>query len=106
VIRTQIQLTEDQTRELKRWAEQRRVSMAAVIREAIDEHLRRRSGPPWQEVVARAIAAAGSAHSGSGDVSRRHDEYFAESAEASGEAYDARGEAASPLSRADERDVP
>jgi hypothetical protein len=80
VVRTQIQLTEHQTREVKHWADERGVSMAAIIREAIDEHLHHRNRPPREEIIARAIAAAGSAHSGSGDVSVRHDEYFADSA--------------------------
>jgi hypothetical protein len=81
VIRTQIQLTEAQTQEIKLWAEKRGVSMAAIIREAVDEHLRRSNRPSRQEVVARAIDAAGSARSGTGDVSLRHDEYFAAATE-------------------------
>jgi hypothetical protein len=79
VIRTQIQLTESQAREVKRWADERGVSMAAVIREAIDAHLGTRSGPTWDEIVERAIAAVGCCASGTGDVADRHDEYFAES---------------------------
>ncbi len=79
MIRTQIQLTEHQAREIKRWAEDRGVSMAAIIREAVDRHLRDRSAPSWDEVIERAIAAVGSCASGSGDVADRHDEYFAES---------------------------
>jgi hypothetical protein len=79
VIRTQIQLTETQAREVKRMAAQRGVSMAAVIREAIDDHLRRRGGPSWDEIVERAIAAVGCGHSGLGDLAERHDDYFVES---------------------------
>lgn len=80
MIRTQIQLTARQADELKRWADERGVSMAAVVREAIDEHLSRRGGPSREDTVARAIAAAGCARSGSGDVSRRHDDYFVDAA--------------------------
>jgi post-segregation antitoxin (ccd killing protein) len=80
VIRTQIQLTESQAREVKRWADERGVSMAAVIREAIDAHLRDRNAPSWDEIVERAIAAVGCCASGLGDVADRHDEYFADSA--------------------------
>lgn len=79
MIRTQIQLTEDQAREVKRWAEERGVSMAAIIREAIDDGLRHRNAPSWDEIVERAIAAVGCCASGSGDVADRHDEFFAES---------------------------
>lgn len=79
MIRTQIQLTERQAREVKRWADERGVSMAAVIREAIDVHLRDSGRPSWDEIVERAIAAAGTAHSGLGDLAERHDHYFVES---------------------------
>ena len=79
MIRTQIQLTETQAREVKRMAEERGVSMAAVIREAIDDRLRHRNTPPWDELVERAIAAVGSCSSGRGDAADQHDEYFAES---------------------------
>ena len=81
MIRTQIQLTESQAREVKRMAEERGVSMAAVIREAIDDHLRRRGGPSWDEIVERAISAVGCGHSGLGDLAERHDDYFVESVE-------------------------
>jgi 16S rRNA U516 pseudouridylate synthase RsuA-like enzyme len=79
VIRTQIQLTETQAREVKRMAEERGVSMAAIIREAIDDRLRRRNAPSWDELVERAIAAIGCGHSGLGDLAERHDHYFADS---------------------------
>jgi len=80
VIRTQIQLTDNQARELKRWAQERGVSMAMVIREAVDEHLRRRGRPAWDDLVAQAIAAAGTERSGTGDVAERHDDYFVDAA--------------------------
>lgn len=79
MIRTQIQLTESQAREVKRWAEDRGVSMAAVIREAIDAHLRDSGRPSWDEIVERAIAAVGCCASGVGDLAERHDDYFVES---------------------------
>ena len=79
MIRTQIQLTESQAREVKRWADERGVSMAAIIREAVDAHLRDSGRPSWDEIVERAIAAAGTAHSGLGDLAERHDDYLAES---------------------------
>jgi len=80
VIRTQIQLTPQQVDELRRWADERGISMAAVIREAIDQHLGRRTRPSGEELRGRAIAAAGCARSGTGDVARRHDDYFADAA--------------------------
>lgn len=70
--RTQISLTSSQARELRRLARMRGMSMAALIREAVDraygldtsEHAR------WQ----RALASVGGFRSGRSDVSERHDE--------------------------------
>jgi len=78
VIRTQIQLTPQQVDELKRAAAERGVSMAAVIREAIDQYVHHRARPSVEELKERAISAAGCAHSVTGDVSQRHDDYFAD----------------------------
>ena len=79
MIRTQIQLTEAQAAKLKRLAAARDVSMAEVIREAVD-------GLPdrddRKERFARALAAVrrGGFHDieGKTDVGVRHDEYLAE----------------------------
>ena len=75
MIRTQIQLTDEQARVLHQRAAQRGTSMALLIREAIDaaiaqddEQARRR----------RALAVVGRARSGLHDVSVNHDEYLAE----------------------------
>ena len=72
MIRTQISLTEDQMRRLRREARNRHVSLAAVIREAVDrvvpdEDARRR------DRIEVLLAAAGSAASGTGSVARDHD---------------------------------
>jgi hypothetical protein len=78
MIRKQIQLTEEQAESLRRLASERGLSMAAVIREAldraigVDEVARRRE---------RAIAAIGGFRSGLHDVSERHDDYLAEAFE-------------------------
>ena len=81
MIRTQIQLTASQVAELKRLAAARGVSMAAVIREALDAYLAREAGPSWEERVERALAAVGRCSSGLGDLAERHDEYFVEAIE-------------------------
>ena len=79
MVRTQIQLTERQARELKRMAAREGVSMAEVIRNAVDAKLREGvSGLPWEERIRRAMAVMGKFHSGLNDVSRRHDQYLAE----------------------------
>jgi len=78
MVRTQIQLTEEQARELKRLARERDVSVAALIRESIDEVIRSRGTLSRNEQVSRALAAVGAFRSGKGDISDRHDEYLAE----------------------------
>jgi hypothetical protein len=77
MIRTQISLTEDQMRRLRREARRRHVSLAAVIRDAVDrvvpdEDIQR------HERIEMLLAAAGSAASGTGSVARDHDAEMAE----------------------------
>jgi len=77
MLRTQISLTQAQARRLRRAAADRGVSMATLIREAVeayvpDDELVR------EERVTRALAAAGRFDSGWTDVSERHDEHLAE----------------------------
>ncbi len=76
MIRTQVSLTEDQMRRLRREARRRHVSLAAVIRDAVDrvvpdENARR------QDRIDALLAAAGSAASGAGSVARDHDAVLA-----------------------------
>ncbi len=78
VIRTQIQLTEDQATRLRRIAAERGVSIAEVIREAVD---RLPDRDDRAERWARALAAARRGfrdREGATDVSVRHDDYLAE----------------------------
>jgi hypothetical protein len=80
MVRMQIQFTEDEVSALRREASQRRMSVSAVVREAVDERLAQGSSRPSREELARrALAAVGRFRSGSGDVAARHDEYFADS---------------------------
>ncbi|MGH2759461.1 MAG: CopG family transcriptional regulator [Actinomycetota bacterium] len=55
--RTQIYLTDEQIRELKRAAQRRRVSMATLIREAVDRFLKRRGGGDAEEALDRTLGA-------------------------------------------------
>jgi predicted DNA-binding protein len=77
VIRTQIQLTEEQMERLRRVSKARGVSIAAVIREAVDRSLevddRQRR---WE--LAMSVVGTGRDIEGATDVSERHDEYYAE----------------------------
>ena len=74
MIRTQIQLTEEQARELKRIAAERGISVAALIREAVERTVSVDSGPArWR----RALAVVGRFGSGKKDISGDHDRYLA-----------------------------
>lgn len=77
MIRTQIQLNETQAAKLKRIAAARGVSMAEVIREAVD---RLPDRDDRDERWTRALAAVGKGRDrdGATDVSIRHDDYLAE----------------------------
>lgn len=79
MIRTQISLTEGQMRRLKAAAGRRGVSMATLIREAVDEVLD--ADPDDRErLKRRALEAIGKGRDreGKSDVARRHDDYLTE----------------------------
>ena len=79
MVRTQIQLTERQARELKRMAAREGVSMAEVIRKAVDSKIREGvSEVPQEERIRRAMAVMGKFHSGIRDLAVNHDKYLAE----------------------------
>jgi Arc/MetJ-type ribon-helix-helix transcriptional regulator len=75
MVRTIIQLPEDQAAALERAARRRGVSKAALVREALALLLARESG---EAVVERALRAASSGASGVRDLAERHDDYLAE----------------------------
>jgi hypothetical protein len=77
--RTQISLEPEQAERLRRLAKDRGVSMAHLIREAIDRTYGTALAPPTRaELWERALSAIGCGHSGLGDVSERHDDYLDE----------------------------
>jgi 16S rRNA U516 pseudouridylate synthase RsuA-like enzyme len=78
MVRTQIQLTEEQSRQLRRMAAQRGVSLARLIRECIEYQLRNVIVRDESEQRHRAIMASGSFSSKEGDLSEKHDQYLAE----------------------------
>jgi predicted transcriptional regulator len=73
MIRTQIQLTDDQARQLKRLAAARGVSLARLIREAVDKVLDADSS---EERWAQAQRGMGQFRSGHSDISENHDEHL------------------------------
>lgn len=75
MIRTQVQLSEHQSRALKETAAARGVSIAEVIRQALDQHLGEQAGESRRQ---RAIRAIGGYRSGRHDVSVRHDDDLAD----------------------------
>jgi hypothetical protein len=77
MVRTQIQLTEDEARALRRLAAEDSVSMSALVREAVDRLLAARRGTPEAEVRRRAARAAGRFRSAHEDLSERHDDHAA-----------------------------
>lgn len=79
MIRTQIQLTEEQARSLKRLASEQQVSVAELIRQSVDHFVRASQGPSTEERKLRAIAAVGRYRSGCSDLSEEHDSYLEES---------------------------
>lgn len=75
MIRTQMQLRDDQVRALKRLAAESGVSMAELIRRAIDRELERDDeDAKWE----RALSVIGKFRSNAPDVAERHDDYLAE----------------------------
>ncbi|MBU1672408.1 MAG: ribbon-helix-helix protein, CopG family [Actinobacteria bacterium] len=81
MVRTQIQLTEEQYEGLKKMAAREKISMAEYVRRALDRSLRREA-PLSDEVRRRmALQAMGTGHSGRSDISERHDDYFVEAIE-------------------------
>jgi len=75
MVRTIIQLPEEQAAALDRAARRRGVSKAALVREALGLLLGRDEP---DGVVERALRAAGTGASGVPDLAERHDEYLAE----------------------------
>ena len=78
MIRTQIQLTEEQAKAIKTLAMKRNTSVAELIRRSVDELLQKAVGTDLTERRRRALAAAGRFHSGKTDISTNHDDYLAE----------------------------
>lgn len=76
MIRTQISLTERQARRVRRLAADRGVSMATVIREAVEVYVP--DDEPARSARAARVLTAGTFDSGLADVSERHDDYLAE----------------------------
>jgi hypothetical protein len=78
MVRTQIQLTEDQAKALKKIALSRHLSMAELIRKAVDTIIRSSVLVDGEERHKRAMAIVGKFGSGKRDISKKHDLYLTE----------------------------
>jgi hypothetical protein len=79
MIRTQVQLTREQHRELKRWSSSLGISMAEAVRRCVADGLaavREREGST--DRVREALDVAGRYASGHRDVAERHDDHLAD----------------------------
>jgi len=78
MVRTQIQLTEEQASALKKLALSQHLSIAELIRQAVDNMIKTSTTIDIEERRKRAIDIAGRFSSGKRDISREHDKYLAE----------------------------
>jgi hypothetical protein len=77
MIRTQIQITSEQARALKRLAAREGKSVAELIRISLDNMLRA-SGIKDQESLRRKASAAAGKLGGPKNLAEKHDDYLAE----------------------------
>jgi 16S rRNA U516 pseudouridylate synthase RsuA-like enzyme len=78
MIRTQVQLTEGQMRDLRRMAEKEGVSVAEIVRRSVDRYIRTTQGLTDEERRQRALSFAGRFRdpARARDVAERHDDYL------------------------------
>jgi hypothetical protein len=77
MIRTQVQLTEEQAQALKKLSAQTGLSIAELIRRALTPFLRDGLNGA-EERRRRALAISGRFHSGHTDIAEEHDKYLDE----------------------------
>ena len=78
MIRTQIQLTEEQSRRIEALALRENISMAQAIRNAVDAWLDRHAELSQAERWQRSLNVIGKYRSGLSDLAENHDKYLAE----------------------------
>lgn len=78
MIRTQIQLTEEQAAALKSIAAEQGSSVAALVRESVDAFIKNTGAVTPEERKRRALSIVGRYSSGIRDLGREHDRYLAE----------------------------
>jgi predicted transcriptional regulator len=78
MIRTQIQLTEEQARALRELASRDHRSMADLVRESVSEYLARRRPTDRGGLARQARELAGRFRSGRPDLAEEHDRHLEE----------------------------
>ena len=78
MIRTQIQLTEEQYKILKNISAKKNISIAEVVRESITFYSTGKCMIGDEEKYRKAINSVGKFKSGKKDISIKHDKYLAE----------------------------
>ncbi len=78
MIRTQIQLTEEQAGKIRKVASAKHQSVAELIRQAVDNILKPDAFIDLEERRRRGINIAGKFSSGQSNVSKEHDVYLSE----------------------------
>lgn len=81
MIRTQIQLTEEQSSALKRLAAREGKSVAELVRLGVDQLIRSQRIVDREELRSRALSVVGKFSSGDEDLAAEHDRYAAEAFE-------------------------
>jgi hypothetical protein len=78
MIRTQVQLTEQQMKALRQLSASTGKSIADLVRQGVDRYLSVQVGLSSQERIERALRVVGKFRSGKSDVSTDHDRYLAD----------------------------
>jgi hypothetical protein len=78
MVRTQIQLTMEQARDLKKMAQARQISLSKLVRQAVDNLIKSNTRTDSQEIKKRTLEIVGKYHSGEKEISKKHDAYLAE----------------------------
>ena len=76
MVRTQIQLTEEQAKAVRKMAMSRHLSVAELIRRAVDTMIKSSTVIDAEERYKRAMDIVGKFGSGKRDISRKHDTYL------------------------------
>ncbi len=78
MVRTQIQLTEEQAAALKRIARARGCSLAELVRQGVELLIAKDPSVSVEKLRERAAAISGKFSSARRDLSRKHDRHLAE----------------------------